>query len=133
MRARQRSQAVVEFGIIALLFTALMFATVDFGLLLNTWLAVSTGTREIARNASVGKNQDTLQKQALLLNFPSVGTRGFAKKCCDDTSAIEVRVEYLTSAFVLRSNKSDIISTFPFQNVDNRGGCSSGTCYPQSD
>src|SRR6266851_8751665 len=94
IRARQSSQAIVEFGLIALLFTALMFAVVDFGLLLNTWLAVSSGTREIARNASVGKNAIFLQDEASKLNMPSVSAAGFSKFCCDASSAVEVKVEY---------------------------------------
>jgi hypothetical protein len=52
--ARQRGQAIVEFGIVALLFTLLMFAVVDFGLLLNSWVRLSSATREAARAASVG-------------------------------------------------------------------------------
>jgi len=77
VRARRRGQAIVEFGVIALLFTALMFATVDFGLLLNTWLAVSSGTRDIARSASVGKKAVTLTDEAKQLNVPSVDSAGF--------------------------------------------------------
>jgi TadE-like protein len=94
MRSKQRSQAIVEFGLIAILFVGLMFATVDFGLLLNTWLSVSSGTREIARNASVGKNAVFLQDEASKLNMPSVSASGFSKFCCDASSAVEVQVEY---------------------------------------
>jgi TadE-like protein len=53
-RSRQRSQSVVEFGIIAILFTLIMFAIVDFGLLLNDWLSVSAGARQLGRDAAVG-------------------------------------------------------------------------------
>lgn len=95
MRSRQRSQAVVEFGIIALLFTLLMFAVVDFGMLLNTWLAVSSGSRDLARSAAVGKKDLFLEAQASKLNVPSVSAAGFGGKfCCDASSAIEVKVEY---------------------------------------
>src|ERR1700730_16687592 len=93
-RARQQSQAIVEFGIIALLFTLLMFAIVDFGMLLNTWLAVSSGSRAIARSASVGKNDTFVLDWASKLNMPSVSAAGFAKLCCDASSAVEVKVEY---------------------------------------
>ena len=55
LRSRRRGQAIVEFGLISLLFVGLLFAVVDFGLLLNTWLAVSSGSRELARSAQVGK------------------------------------------------------------------------------
>ncbi len=45
MRSSQRSQAVVEFGIVAITFSLIMFAIADFGLLLNDWLSVSSGVR----------------------------------------------------------------------------------------
>src|SRR5437016_8168387 len=54
MRARQRGQSVVEFGLIALLFTLLLFGIADFGLLLNGWGAVSSNARDGARRASAG-------------------------------------------------------------------------------
>src|SRR5207302_9142113 len=54
MPRRQRSQAVVEFGIVAITFTLIMFAIADFGLLLNDWLSVSSGARLLARDAAVG-------------------------------------------------------------------------------
>jgi Flp pilus assembly protein TadG len=56
LRARRRepAQAVVEFGLLALLFTLLLFAIVDFGLLLNGWVTVSSAAREGARRAAVG-------------------------------------------------------------------------------
>ena len=54
VRRRQPAQAVVEFGLLALLFTLLLFAIVDFGLLLNGWVTVSSAAREGARRAAVG-------------------------------------------------------------------------------
>jgi hypothetical protein len=56
MRAskKHRGQAIVEFGMVALLFTLLAFAIVDFGLLLNTWVRLSSATREAGRLTSVG-------------------------------------------------------------------------------
>src|SRR5262245_17953904 len=53
-RSRQQAQSVVEFGILALLFALMMFAIVEFGLLLNGWVSVSSNTREAARWASTG-------------------------------------------------------------------------------
>jgi len=47
---------MVEFGILALLFTLIMFAIADFGMLLNGWIAVSSATREAGRRASMGEN-----------------------------------------------------------------------------
>jgi len=96
MRSKQRSQAIIEFGLIALLFTALMFATVDFGLLLNTWLAVSSGTREIARNASVGKKAVFLTDEATNLNVPAVDRQYGSGWCCDSGKALHLTVEYFT-------------------------------------
>ena len=95
IRSRQRSQAIVEFGLIALLFTALMFATVDFGLMLNTWQAVSSGTRNIARNASVGRKDVDLTGEASKLTMPGVDN-GYGTPCppCSPTSAIWLTVEY---------------------------------------
>lgn len=54
VRSRQRSQSVVEFGLLALLFTLILFGIADFGMLLNGWVAVSSAAREGARRASVG-------------------------------------------------------------------------------
>jgi len=45
---------VIEFGILALLFALMMFAIVEFGLLLNGWVSVSSTTREAARWAATG-------------------------------------------------------------------------------
>jgi hypothetical protein len=115
---------VVEFGIVALLFTALMFAIVDFGLLLNTWLAVSSGTRDIARTASVGKGFAFLQDQAMHLNMPAVSTTGFTGgRCCGPTSAIEVQVEYVPSGCAPISTcagaaQSSVSADYPFHNLD---------------
>src|SRR5450631_147661 len=133
MRTKQRSQAIVEFGLIAILFVGLMFATVDFGLLLNTWLSVSSGTREIVRNAAVGKKPPTLYDEAGDLTAPAIGTQGFAKICCDSSGAIEVKVEYLDQACVpspascpaLPANVID--STYPYLYVDPGPG-NAGTC-----
>src|SRR5438045_8310502 len=53
-RRRGRGQAIVEFGLVALLFTLLLMGTVDFAILLNGWLGVSSSARDIARQAAVG-------------------------------------------------------------------------------
>jgi hypothetical protein len=52
--ARRRGQAIVEFGLVALLFTLLLMGTVDFAILLNGWLGVSSTARDIARQLAVG-------------------------------------------------------------------------------
>jgi TadE-like protein len=135
LRAKQGSQAIVEFGLIALLFTLIMFAVIDFGLLLNTWLAVSSGSREIARAASVGKEQDSLQDMARHLNLPSVSTDGFSNLCCGTSSAVEVRVEYFSctvSPWTCGNPRpaSEVSRFYPLQNVDNTGSCTDPTQPP---
>jgi hypothetical protein len=94
VRTRRRGQAIVEFGIIALLFTALMFAVVDLGLLLNTWLSVSSGSRELARNASVGKTWAFLQGEATNISVPALDLSGFTSRCCKSSDAVFLTVEY---------------------------------------
>jgi hypothetical protein len=138
MRSARRGQAVVEFGIVALLFTALLFAVIDFGLLLNTWLAVSSGSRDLARNASVGKHQTFLQDEARHLMLPSVSTLGKNRFCCDVDSAVEVKVEYLPAscspspANCAALPESQIGRDYPFPNLDHTGSCSNN-CRPLAD
>ncbi len=54
----KRAQAMVEFGLIALLFVLMLFGTVDFGMLLNGWINVSTGSAAGARWAALGNLVD---------------------------------------------------------------------------
>jgi Flp pilus assembly protein TadG len=58
-RRRGRGQAMVEFGFIALLFVLMLFGIVDFGMLLNGWINVSTGSAAGARWAVLGNYVDT--------------------------------------------------------------------------
>ena len=51
---------MVEFGLIALLFVTMMFAIVEFGLLLNGWLSISSSAREVGRWAATGEHIDVL-------------------------------------------------------------------------
>ena len=53
MRHRKPAQAMVEFGLIALLFVLLLFGIADFGMLLNGWLNVSSSASAAARQAAV--------------------------------------------------------------------------------
>jgi Flp pilus assembly protein TadG len=131
LRSGQRSQAVVEFGIIALLFTLLVFAVIDFGLLLNTWLAVSSGSRDIARSASVGKRQTDLQAAALKLNLPSIDPG--SKLCCDSGSAVEVKIEYLPDVNGAPYGSGTIDSLYPYGDVDTKGGCPTPCTNPRAD
>jgi len=111
LRKRQKSQSVVEFGIIAILFTLIMFAIADFGLLLNDWLSVSTGARQLARDAAVGLYtcsvgdpcpkgyKPELLNEAGLLPIPGVTADPYfgGSYCCSfgsPGSALQVRVVY---------------------------------------
>jgi hypothetical protein len=47
---------MVEFGLIALLFVLILFGIVDFGMLLNGWINVSTGSAAGARWAALGNS-----------------------------------------------------------------------------
>jgi len=130
MRSKQRSQAIIEFGLIALLFTALMFATVDFGLLLNTWLAVSSGTREIARNASVGKQVIFLTNEATNLNVPTVDRQYGSGWCCDSGKALFLTVEYFDKCV---PGVCGPISPTLVSNLYYGGTCAGVCAYPVSD
>jgi Flp pilus assembly protein TadG len=71
LRRRRPGQAIVEFGIVALLLVLIMFAIVDFGMLLNGWLGISSAARDGARKAAVGRHigptfQDVLQDERIL-------------------------------------------------------------------
>jgi Flp pilus assembly protein TadG len=100
-RSRQRGQAVVEFGLIAILFTLLMFAVVDFGLLLNGWLTVASDAQQLARDAAVGAylntGSDSLVAKARSFPIPGVTADnppfpgGY---CCAANSALVLTVTY---------------------------------------
>lgn len=113
---------MVEFGLIAILFTLLMFALVDFGLLLNTWLSASAATRQLARAASVEANFSDLSTLAISLSMPSVSTTSdYPQKCCAAGNAITVRVQYFTPSSCLPPTCDPILDGL----VDSRYG---GTC-----
>jgi|SRR5579859_2615179 len=104
MRSRQRSQAVVEFGIVAISFTLIMFAIADFGLLLNDWLSVSSGVRTLARDAAVGAVQGYplgapgtgLDGEARALKIPGVTADPHfgGSYCCAPGSALVLSVVF---------------------------------------
>jgi TadE-like protein len=64
LTSRQRGQALVEFGLVAVLFTLLAFSVVDLGLLLTTWLNTSTGVRDLARSSALGTSITDLRTAA---------------------------------------------------------------------
>jgi hypothetical protein len=148
-RKRTLAQAVVEFGIVALLFTLLVFATIDFGLLLNTWISVSSASRELARSAAVGKQQAFLKDEASRLNLPSVNAHG-GSVCCDANSAIEIKVEYFNHLAPTCAPpatpagcpvaRGTVYRLYPSPlNFDQLGTCTQApsplpsSCHPQSD
>jgi Flp pilus assembly protein TadG len=51
---RAPGQAMVEFGLIALLLCLLFFGIFDFGMLLNGWISVTSAAREGGRQAAIG-------------------------------------------------------------------------------
>jgi hypothetical protein len=54
MRQRGHGQAVVEFCLVAMLFFTLLFAILDFGMVMNDWVSVTTAASVGARQAAVG-------------------------------------------------------------------------------
>ncbi len=67
-RSRQRGQAVVEFGIVAVIFAFLIMGIIDFGILLNAWLTMSSGSGALGRLAGVGTAAPTVAAQKLVLS-----------------------------------------------------------------
>jgi hypothetical protein len=105
LRSRRRGQSIVEFGIIAILFTLIMFAIADFGLLLNDWLSVSSGARQLARDASVGMYScqqghclggvtPDLWNEASRLTIAGVAQDSFSSYCCGAGSAVQLDITY---------------------------------------
>ena len=78
---------MVEFGILALLFTLIMFAIADFGMLLNGWVAVSSATREAGRRAAMGE----------VVHDVGEAAQNFAPVPGVNPDSIEVTVEYCCS------------------------------------
>jgi hypothetical protein len=92
----------VEFGIIAILFTLLLFAIADFGLLLNDWLSVSSAARQLARDASVGVTPPDLYQEAHGIRLPGVSGDSYFSGtpdayCCSvgtPGSALQVNITF---------------------------------------
>jgi Flp pilus assembly protein TadG len=127
LRSRRRGQSIVEFGLIALLFTLLMFAIVDFGLLLNSWLAVSSGSRDLARAAAVGKTNPELEDIAKGIVAPSINQYGFADTCCGSTDAVWVQIDLfeqcIPGAPSCTPKNQSVVSTAEY------GGLCGSSCY----
>ena len=54
MRHRARGQAVIEFGLIVMLFFLLLFGLFDMGMLFNDWISITSAASVGARQAAVG-------------------------------------------------------------------------------
>jgi hypothetical protein len=54
MRARVRSQAIVEFAIVIMLFLTVLFGIFDFGIVMTDWVSATTAASVGARQAAVG-------------------------------------------------------------------------------
>jgi Flp pilus assembly protein TadG len=68
---------MVEFGLVALLFVLMLFGIVDFGMLLNGWINVSTGSAAGARWAALGNYMTGIYSQANASAIvPGLGTSG---------------------------------------------------------
>jgi hypothetical protein len=130
-RSRQRGQGIVEFGVVAILFTLLMFAIVDFGLLLNGWLTVSSDTEKLARDAAVGATNTQLLATASSFGIPGVTaeTPHFSDYCCGPNDALIVSVTYYDQCMPGPGVACPEVRP---DQLDNRyvSGSTQGTCPP---
>lgn len=88
---------MVEFGIVALLFVLLMFAVVDFGFLLNSWIRLSAATRDVARLASVGGDKNALDSLVKSVAMPGVSSTiypPFTGPCCQVGDKVVLSISY---------------------------------------
>ena len=59
----ERGQAMVEFAMIVPIFLLLVFAIVDFGMGLYSWITVTNAAREGARMGTVGADSATITQR----------------------------------------------------------------------
>jgi len=59
----ERGQAMVEFAMIVPIFLLLVFAIVDFGMGLYSWITVTNAAREGARIGAVGADSTTITQR----------------------------------------------------------------------
>jgi hypothetical protein len=62
--ARRKGQALVEFGLVIMLFVLLVSGVFDFGMLINTRLSVSSMSRTLARDAASGTDPSVIAQLA---------------------------------------------------------------------
>jgi len=138
LRQRRGGQAIVEFGLVALIFVLILFGIVDFGLLLNDWVSVSSGARELGRSATVGVHEDELVSQAQGLSIPGVAadnppfTGGY---CCTGNTALQLTVQYFdgTGHCVGGAGVCPLLNdpnnAARLATLDDRVGTPHGTCH----
>jgi hypothetical protein len=136
--SRTRGQSTVEFGAIAIVFALMMFAIVDFGILLNGWINVAADARAVARDAAVGAYQSSLDTEAQQMHVPgvSVDSPTFDEYCCGDTgghAALVMSVTFykdcisaISACTVLKGSQLDSRYGTP----PNNGTCSSTCLHP---
>jgi Flp pilus assembly protein TadG len=83
-QAGERGQALVEFAIVVTVFVALLSGIVDYGRVLNGWIALSSAAREGARLAAIGADEDEITAWA----------RGFSLVSDVDPADVAVDVDY---------------------------------------
>jgi TadE-like protein len=104
VRSRQRGQSMVEFGLLALLFTLILFGIADFGMLLNGWVAVSSAARDSGRRASIGQRVEDV----------STAARKFAPIPGVPPAALKVVTEYcLAGDFACAAPYATLCDTAP--------------------
>jgi TadE-like protein len=135
-RSRGRGQGVVEFGVVAILFTLLMFAVVDFGLLLNGWLTVSSDTEKLARDAAVGAttNRTTSPPGELIRTASGFGIPGvtaeiphFTAYCCNADDALILSVTYYDQCSPNAGSCTEVVPTQLDDRYETTAGV--GTCH----
>ncbi len=102
---RDRGAAAVEFGLILPIMMLIVFATIDFGRLLNARIELTQAAREGARMAAVGEPKNLVDDRVRLaagsLDPVSIGWDG---PCPDDappTATVTVTVSYAFTYVVL--------------------------------
>jgi Flp pilus assembly protein TadG len=115
----ERGQSLVEFCLIIPIFLLLVFAIVDFGMGLYSWITVTNAAREGARLGTVGANmtaiEDRVRDTAGNLDDEnlSVAVTNCVSGCAttgDPGESIAVEVDYEYQLITPLANVLDIIS-----------------------
>ena len=147
---RQGAQAVVEFGIVALIFVLILMGIFDFGLLMNAWLGVSSSSGDLVRRAAVGVAPNVLATDVTKVLVP--GSSGPAQltlwvriQCpsgCNETNAngdLWAQVDPTTSTppylftgttLLYQTNGTIVSGTIPSGSYTYSSGPNSGKNAP---